>query len=83
MDFQQQHILIGNLQIRYYGIIVVFAMLVGAWLAARLAERRKLNPDHIWGGLTWAIFPGIIGARLWFVLFPPISLSSTLSRPFC
>lgn len=78
MEFEAQHILIsgtpvGDLQIRYYGIIIVTAMLIAAWVAARLAVRRKLDPDHIWGGLTWAIFPGIIFARLWFVLFPPIS----------
>jgi len=79
MQFQQQHILIpgtpfGDIQVRYYGIIIVTAMLVAAWVAARLAKRRGLDPDHIWGGLTWAIFPGIVFARLWFVLFPPISL---------
>jgi phosphatidylglycerol:prolipoprotein diacylglycerol transferase len=77
MEFQQEFILLRNffgqnLQVRYYGIIVVVAMLVAAWVAARLAKQRGYDPDHVWGGLTWAIFPGIIGARLWFVLFPPL-----------
>ena len=81
MEFQDQFILLkgtafGNIQIRYYGIIIVMAMLIAATVAARMAERRKLNPDHVWGGLTWAIFPGIIGARLWFVLFPPVTLTA-------
>src|SRR5262245_25790855 len=81
MDFKEQYILLsktplGDIQIRYYGIIIVIAMLVAAFVAARLAARRKLNPDHIWGGLTWAIFPGIVGARLWFILSPPISLTA-------
>lgn len=80
MEFTEQFILIqntplGDLQIRYYGIIIVAAMLVAAWVAARLARLRGFDPEHIWGGLTWAIFPGIIGARLWFVLFPPVSLT--------
>jgi phosphatidylglycerol:prolipoprotein diacylglycerol transferase len=78
MRFQAEHILIPiagqNLQIRYYGIIIVVAMLVAAIVAARLAKRSKLDPDHVWGALTWAIIPGIIGARLWFVLFPPVTL---------
>ena len=30
-----------------------------------------MTPEHVYGLLTWAIIPGIIGARLWFVLFPP------------
>ncbi len=74
MEFEQTHLLIGNLQVRYYGIIVVVALLAGAYVASMLAARSGRDSDHIWGGLTWAIIPGIIGARLWFILFPPISL---------
>ena len=74
MEFEQTHLVIGNLQIRYYGIIVVVALLAGAYVASYLAARAGRDSDHIWGGLTWAIIPGIIGARLWFILFPPISL---------
>ena len=74
MEFEQAHLVIGNLQIRYYGIIIVVALLVGAYVASLLASRGGRDSDHIWGGLTWAIVPGIIGARLWFVLFPPVSL---------
>ncbi len=76
MEFEQTHILIGNIQIRYYGIIIVTALLIGAYVASVLAKRTGRDPDHIWGGLTWAIIPGILGARLWFVLFPPIGLTA-------
>lgn len=77
MQFNEEFILLsgtpfGDVQIRYYGIIIVAAMLVAASMAARLAQRTNRDPDHIWGALTWAIFPGIILARLWFVLFPTI-----------
>ncbi len=74
MEFEQAYVVIGNLQVRYYGIIIVFALLAGAYVASLLAARSGHDSDHIWGGLTWAIIPGIIGARLWFILFPPISL---------
>jgi len=76
MEFEQTYIVVGNLQIRYYGIIIVAALLLGATVASMLAKRGGRDPDHIWGGLTWAIIPGIIGARLWFILFPPISLTA-------
>lgn len=71
MDFQQEYVVLFNtLQVRYYGIIIVAAMLAGAVVAARLAQRDGRDPDHVWGALTWAIIPAIIGARLWHILFP-------------
>ena len=76
MEFQQTYLSLGSLQVRYYGLIIVAAILVGAYAAAVLAKRSGRDPDHIWGGLTWAIIPGIVGARLWFVLFPPVSLTA-------
>lgn len=77
MVFEQEGIrLFDQLQIRYYGLIIVAAMLVAAWMAARLAKRDGKDPEHIWGALTWAIIPGIILARLWFVFFPPVSLTA-------
>lgn len=72
----EEGIRIGSIQIRYYGLIIVLAMLVAAWVAARLAKRDGRDPEHVWGALTWAIIPGIILARLWFVVFPPISLTA-------
>lgn len=75
MEFRPEFIVIADrVQIRYYGIIIVLAMLVAAWVAARLAKRDGRDPDHIWGALTWAIIPAIVLARLWFVLFPPASV---------
>lgn len=75
MEFQAEYIvLFDRLQIRYYGIIIVVAMLVAATVAARLAKRDGRDPDHVWGALTWAIIPAIVLARLWFVLFPPASV---------
>ncbi|HYO89154.1 MAG TPA: prolipoprotein diacylglyceryl transferase [Candidatus Limnocylindrales bacterium] len=71
MEFLSEYVVIaGRVQIRYYGIIIVLAMLVAAFVASRLARRDKQDPDHIWGALTWAIIPAIIGARLWAVLSP-------------
>ncbi|PJF41476.1 MAG: prolipoprotein diacylglyceryl transferase [Chloroflexi bacterium] len=75
MEFQRELVvLFDTLQVRYYGVIIVVAMLIAATVATNLVKRDGRDPDHVWGTLTWAIIPGIIGARLWFVLFPPISL---------
>jgi len=77
MVFKQEYIVIADrVQIRYYGIIIVVAMLIAAWVAARLAKRDGRDSDHVWGALTWAIIPAIVLARLWYVLAPPVSLTS-------
>ncbi|MBN1966617.1 MAG: prolipoprotein diacylglyceryl transferase [Anaerolineae bacterium] len=65
---------LGPLYVRFYGILIVIGLLLGASLAAWMAKRDRRDPDHIWGGLTWALIPGIIGARLWFIFFPSISM---------
>ncbi|MCB9451272.1 MAG: prolipoprotein diacylglyceryl transferase [Anaerolineaceae bacterium] len=78
MDFQSEYVQLAlfgqQFQIRYYGLIIVTGMIIAAMVAARLAKRDHRDPEHIWGALTWAIIPGIILARLWFVLFPPVTL---------
>ncbi|MGV2433833.1 MAG UNVERIFIED_CONTAM: prolipoprotein diacylglyceryl transferase [Anaerolineae bacterium] len=66
--------LFGGLQLRYYGIVIVVAMLIAASVATRLAKQDRRDPEHVWGILTWAIIPGIILARSWFVTFPPRSV---------
>jgi phosphatidylglycerol:prolipoprotein diacylglycerol transferase len=82
MQFEQEGIRVfDTLQIRYYGLIIVFAMLVAAMIAARLAKRDGRDPEHVWGALTWAIIPGIILARAWFVIFPPATLTAGCAAP--
>lgn len=65
---------LGPLYIRFYGLLIVGGLLLAASLAAWMARRDGRDPDHVWGGLTWALIPGIIGARLWFIFFPSIAM---------
>lgn len=73
MEFGPQAITIGSVQIRYYGLIIVAAILVAASVAARVAKREGKDPDHVWGAMFGAVILGIIGARLFYILFPPVS----------
>lgn len=63
-----------QVQIRYYGIIIVLAMLAATLFAAQLARRTGRDSEHVYGALTWAIIPGIVLSRLWYVLLPPETL---------
>jgi len=65
---------IGPLFIHYYGIILMFGAVAGAWLATREAKRRKQNPEIVWDLLVWLLIGGIIGARLWHIFTPPPSM---------
>ena len=63
----------GSIAIKYYGIIIMFGAVCGAWLAAREAQRRGYDPEMIWDLLVWLIVGGVVGARLWHVFTPSAS----------
>ncbi len=66
---------IGPLSIRLYGIVIMLGVLAGTWLAARRAPRHGLRSEWIWDMVPWLIIGGVIGARVWHVLFPPASMT--------
>lgn len=73
MDISRTGIEIGPFTLHFYGLLIVIGILAGASLVAWLAKKDGKDPDHVWNGLIWAVICGIIGARLWFVFFPPIT----------
>ena len=54
-------------QVHWYGVIVMFSILVAAWLTGREVQRRGGKADWVWDGLVYALLAGILGARLWYV----------------
>jgi phosphatidylglycerol---prolipoprotein diacylglyceryl transferase len=60
---------IGPLQIRWYGILMATAILVGFWLANRRAVQEGLPADQILRAAQWAVVAGLVGARLYEVAF--------------
>jgi len=54
--------------VRWYGVIVMVGIIVGSLMVERALKRRGENSELIWDALVWILFPGIIGARLWFVI---------------
>ncbi len=65
---------IGPLTVHYYGIILMFGALAGAWLATFEVRRRGYDVDLVWDGLIWLLIGGILGARLWHIFTPPPSM---------
>lgn len=54
--------------LRWYGVIVMIGVIVGALIVERELKRRGENSDRIWDALIWVLPIGILGARLWYVL---------------
>src|ERR671926_811550 len=59
---------IGNFSLRWYGVIVMIGVVVGALIIERWLKRHGENSDRIWDALIWVLPAGIIGARLWYVV---------------
>lgn len=72
--FDRYGIHLGPLYIRFYGIIIMFGVVVAAMLSHRRAARYGQEPERVWDILTWAVIGGVLGARLWHILTPPPSL---------
>jgi phosphatidylglycerol:prolipoprotein diacylglycerol transferase len=60
---------LGPLVIRWYGVLMATAILVGLWLAHRQARRDGLAADDLLTVAQWSILAGLVGARLWEVAF--------------
>jgi phosphatidylglycerol:prolipoprotein diacylglycerol transferase len=63
--------LVGGLSvsIRWYGVLIASSMALGLWLAAREATRRDESPDDLLKAAEIALIGGLVGARLYYVLF--------------
>lgn len=60
---------LGPFSVAWYGIIIVTGMILSISLIIKEAEKRDLTEDFIVDTAFWAIPIGIIGARIYYVLF--------------
>ena len=59
---------LGPLEVRWYGIMVVLAVVVVIIMALREAKRVGLAAEHIYNAGLWAIIGGVIVSRLLHVI---------------
>ena len=61
---------IGNFTFawRWYGLILVVAIAIATWIAAREMRRRGGKSEQVWEAMVWGVIAGIIGSRIWFVV---------------
>ncbi|MFH7025697.1 MAG: prolipoprotein diacylglyceryl transferase [Heteroscytonema crispum UTEX LB 1556] len=60
---------LGPLTIRWYGLLIASAVLIGVTLSQYLAKRRNVNPELLSDLSIWLVIGAIPAARLYYVLF--------------
>ena len=60
---------LGPLTIRWYGLLIATAVIVGVSLSQYLAKRRHINPDLLGDLAIWLVVGAIPAARIYYVLF--------------
>ena len=60
---------IGPISVHWYGIIIGAGIILAYFYALREAKRRGIEIKHIDNMAFWLILAGVLGARLYYVLF--------------
>jgi phosphatidylglycerol:prolipoprotein diacylglycerol transferase len=60
---------LGPLTIRWYGLLIASAVLIGVTMTQYLAKQRQINPELIGDLAIWLVLGAIPAARLYYVIF--------------
>lgn len=60
---------LGNLSVKWYGIIMAVAIVLACWMAINEGKKRQIIPDDFVDLLLWAVPLGYVGARIYYVIF--------------
>jgi len=59
----------GFIEIRWYGLLIAVGILLATFIAENEAKREKVSEDDFFSVLALGIIFGIIGARIYYVIF--------------
>lgn len=74
---------LGNINIYWYGLIIVCSLLIGLVISKILFKIYGENFSPMWDLLVWMIPAGLIGARIFFVIMHIDVYASNLIQIFC
>lgn len=60
---------IKNFEIRWYSVFILIAFFVATYLIEKEAKRFEIDKNYIFNLLFWTLIFGIIGARIYYVMF--------------
>ena len=61
--------MIGNFEIRFYGMIIALGFILAYLVMAGEAKRTKQDPELYLDFMLWLVIPAILEARIYYVLF--------------
>jgi len=63
----------GPIEVRFYGLMYVVAIIVGSYLIKREVRRKGINltEDQVLNFIIWTVIGGVVGARVYYVIFNP------------
>ena len=71
---------VGNFEVRWYSTLIALAVLISYFMIIREGERLNIKKEFTFNMLFWTLIIGIIGARLYYVLFNLDYYSHNLSE---
>ncbi|BAZ03746.1 prolipoprotein diacylglyceryl transferase [Calothrix sp. NIES-3974] len=80
--FQSPGPTLGPLPIRWYGILIASALIIGVTLSQNLAKKRNINPELIGDLSIWLVLGAIPAARLYYVVFQWSEYAQNLGKIF-
>ena len=73
-------ITIGTFSLKWYSVLMLVSIIIGMYLIQKEVRKFNIKEDFIFNMVFWAIITGIIGARLYYVIFNWDYFSSNLSE---
>lgn len=69
---------IGGITLHTYGLFIAIGIILGLYVVKRDGERKGINGDKLVDILFWAIFAGIVGSRIFYVIYFPAEFKNNL-----
>lgn len=60
---------IGNIDVRWYGVLIALAMCLGILISMKRSEKFKIKSDDVLDTVLWMLPMAVIGARMYYVCF--------------
>jgi phosphatidylglycerol:prolipoprotein diacylglycerol transferase len=54
--------------VRSYGVLLMIGIILAAWVGGKRAAKYGVTSSQLSDGILWAVIPGILGARLAYIL---------------